>query len=262
MLKKQRMKLNKLIILVFAGFLFVMYSCNVVPSIMMKTKKDFQYNEIPQDTTSNNYIISKNDIIDFKLYTNDGTRLVDMTALTTGDNVRATQNMTTNYLVESTGLCKLPIIGRVMLQGKTIKEAENFLQEQYSSYYKKPFVLLRVENRRVTVFSGIGKGQVIVLNNENMTIIEALAQVGGLPKESKAHKIKLVRGNLKDPQIYLFDFSTVEGIKNAGFVLQANDIIYVEPRKNAVIEVVRDVAPVLSLITSTITLIVVISRLN
>lgn len=236
-------------------------SCNVVPSIMMKTKKDYEYDPIPNDTVAN-YIISNNDIIDFKLYTNDGTKLIDITALSTTDGNRSTATNTTNFLVESNGLCKLPIIGRVMLQGKTIKEAENFLQDEYAVYYKKPFVKIKVLNRRVTIFPGIGKGQVIILENENMSIMEALGQVGGLPKESKSYKIKLVRGNLKDPKVYLFDFSTIEGITNAGFVLQANDIIYVEPQKNTVIEVVRDVAPILSLVTSMLTLIVVVNRIN
>ena len=134
---------------------------------------------------------------------NDGTKLIDLTALSAND-AGGVRNSVTSFLVESTGMCKLPIIGRVELRGKTIREAENFLQEQYATYYKKPFVLLKVLNRRVTIFPGIGKGQVITLENENMTIIEAIGKVGGLPKESKAHKIKLVRGDLKKPQVYLF----------------------------------------------------------
>lgn len=253
------MKLNKLLIIVAPLVIFIA-SCNVVPSIMMKTDKDYQYDPIPADSTAN-YIISQNDIIEFKLYTNDGTKLIDLTALSSNDG-GGVKSSVTSFLIESTGMCKLPILGRVELRGKTIKEAENFLQEQYATYYKKPFVLLKVLNRRVTIFSGIGKGQVITLENENMTIIEALGKVGGLPKESKAHKIKLVRGDLKKPLVYLFDFSTIEGIENAGFVLQANDIIYIEPQKNTVLEIVRDIAPVLSLVTSALTLIIVVNRLN
>lgn len=227
---------------------------------MMKTEKGYEFDKIPTDSASG-YIISSNDIIDFKLYTNDGTKLIDLTALSLNEGRVNGTNSLSNFLVESDGMCKLPIIGRVELKGKKIKEAEDFLQEQYAVYYKKPFVQLKVLNRRVTIFSGIGKGVVINLQNENTTIIEAIGQVGGLPKESKAHKIKIVRGDLKDPQVYLFDFSTIEGIKDAGFVLQANDIVYVEPQKNTVNEIIRDVAPILSIITSTITLIVLINRL-
>ncbi|TXB66756.1 hypothetical protein FRY74_00810 [Vicingus serpentipes] len=249
---------NKYLTLIASIFVFLS-SCNVVPSIMMKTEKGYEFDEIPTDSASG-YIISSNDIIDFKLYTNDGTNLIDLTALSLNEGRTNNTNSMTNYLVESDGMCKLPIIGRVELKGKKIKEAENFLQEQYAVYYKKPFVQLNVLNRRVTIFSGIGKGVVINLQNENTTIIEAIGQVGGLPKESKAHKIKVVRGDLKDPQVYHFDFSTIDGIKDAGFILQANDIVYVEPQKNTVNEIIRDVIPVLSLLTTTLTLIILINR--
>jgi len=154
-------------------------------------------------------------------------------------------------------------LGTLELKGKTIKEAEKFLETEYSKYYIKPFVKIKIINRRITVFpGGGGKGQVIPLTNENVTMLEALGQVGGLTKEAKAFKFKLVRGNLKNPQVYLFDFSTLEGIKQADFVLQSNDIIYVETRNAAVRELVRDIAPIVSLITSAVTLIVVINNLN
>jgi polysaccharide biosynthesis/export protein len=253
------MKFQNKYLIVIASILVFLSSCNVVPSIMMKTKKGYEFDEIPTDSASG-YIISSNDIIDFKLYTNDGTNLIDLTALSLNEGRTNNTNSMTNYLVESDGMCKLPIIGRVELKGKKIKEAENFLQEQYAVYYKKPFVQLNVLNRRVTIFSGIGKGVVINLQNENTTIIEAIGQVGGLPKESKAHKIKVVRGDLKDPQVYHFDFSTIDGIKDAGFILQANDIVYVEPQKNTVNEIIRDIVPVLSLLTTTLTLILLINR--
>ncbi len=72
----------------------------------------------------------------------------------------------------------------------------------------------------------------------------------------------MVRGDLKDPQVFLFDFSTIEGIKQADFVLQANDIIYVEQRQNAVRVIVREIVPIVSLLTSTITLILVLNNLK
>jgi len=207
-------------------------------------------------------VISVSDIIEFQLYTNDGTALVDLTAISE-KITQGTQLTSTSYLVEYDGFCNLPIIGRVKLQGKTIREAQTFLEEEYSKYYIKPFVLLKVTNRRVTVFpGGSSKAKVITLTNENTTLIEALGQVGGLSTESIARKIKLIRGDLKNPKVYLFDFSTLEGVKKSDFVLQANDIIYVQAKNNALREWIRDVAPVISLITSTITLIVVINNLK
>lgn len=254
------MKLNKLRSLILIVITVSIYACNVNPSIMMKADKDYKYDSGPNDSTIQ-YTIKPSDILDFQLYTNEGTRLIDLTAISNAEN-RLMGNTTTNLLVEYDGNCKFPVIGRINLKDKTIKEAVEMLQEEYSKYYIKPFVLLKVINRRVTVFTGIGKAQVVALNNEYTTIFEVLGAAGGLLKESKSHKVKLIRGDLKNPQVYLFDFSKIEGIKDAGFTIQANDIIYVEPRKNTVLEVVRDLAPIVGIITSTLTLIIVINNLS
>jgi polysaccharide biosynthesis/export protein len=248
-------------IILFSTLVSLLYACNYNSSVMMKTPKGYEFDTPPSDTISE-YILSKSDVFEFQLYTNGGTSLIDMTAIT--ENQR--QGVITGrikYLIESDGFAKLPIIDRVKLDRKTIKDAEKMLEEKYSKYYIKPFVKLSVINRRITVFPGGGsKGKVIPLKNENVTMLEALGQVGGLTKDAKAFKIKLVRGNLKTPKVYMFDFSTLEGIKQADFVLQANDIIYVETRSDALRELVRDIAPIVSLIASTVTLIIVINNLN
>jgi polysaccharide export outer membrane protein len=254
------MKLNKIKSLLLVVVALSIYACNVNPSIMMRAKKDFKYDTNIADSTTE-YRIRPSDMLDFQLYTNEGTRLIDLTALSNAEN-RLMGTTTTDLLVEYDGNCKFPVIGRLNLKDKTIKEAVVILQDEFSKYYIKPFVLLKVTNRRVTVFTGIGKAQVVPLNNQYTTIFEVLGAAGGLLKESKAHKIKLIRGDLKNPKVYLFNFKNIEGIKDADFVMQANDIIYVEPRKNVLSEAVRDVAPIISLITSTLTLIIVINNLN
>ena len=52
---------------------------------------------------------------------------------------------------------------------------------------------------------------------------------GGLADKGRAARIKLIRGDLADPEVYLIDLATIEGISQADIILQANDIIYVEP---------------------------------
>lgn len=235
----------------------VVFSCNYRSGQMVRTAKDYDFDAIPA-SISENYQILGNDWIEFQLYANDGTSLIDMTALTQSNERIGVNSVNNQYLVASDGVVKLPIIGGIELKGKTIREAQNLLQEKYAQYYVKPFVLLKVLNRRVTIFvGGSSTGKVIPLQNENITIIEGLALAGGLDKYSKADKIKLIRGDLKDPQVFLFDFSSIEGMKDAGFVLQPNDIIYVDHRINILTEWVREVSPIIGFIASTITLVLV-----
>jgi polysaccharide biosynthesis/export protein len=223
-------------------------------SIMLRTPRNFKYSQPSSITTSPEYRISPNDEIDFRIFTNDGFKLVDLTTLNEGGagNANAARNtrISQQFNVEYDGVVKLPILGRVSVSGMTVREAERFLEQEYSSYYIKPFILMNVTNRRVMVFPGApGDARVVPLNNNNITLIEALALSGGISRVGKANRIKLIRGDLNNPQIFLVDLSTVEGMRQADLVLQANDIIYVEPRLRITQGLVTEIAPVVSIVT-------------
>lgn len=238
----------------------VLTSCKVLnPSIMLRTGKDFQYDQNP-DTAVKEYKLHANDRLTFRLLANDGFRLVDMQngGETNGSNFSSQTNSIT-YLIEFDGQVKLPIIGRVYMEGLTIRQAEKLLEDAFKDYYKNPFVMLEVINKRVIVFPGSGgNAQVVTLINENTTLIEAVASAGGIPENGKAHRVKLIRGELTDPEVYLVDLSTIEGVKQADMVLQANDIIYVEPRLNFTTELLKEISPVISIVSSTVLVLVAI----
>ncbi len=226
------------------------------PSIMLKTRKDYAYAQKPDSTKAVNYKISPNDIVEFSLYSNDGFKLVDLTssssAAATGV-MRAQNNI--EYLVESGGEVKLPVLGSVRLSGLTISEAQAFLEEKYAAFYVRPFVLVKVVNKRVIVFPGrAGDAKVIPLINNNTTLIEALALAGGLSDDGKAKMVKLIRENKGEHDIYLIDLSMIEGIKQGSMVLQANDIIYVEPRRKYATKFLQEIAPIVSIISTALIL--------
>ena len=239
-----------------------LFACNYNSAVMMKTEKGFVFDEAPTDTISE-YILSTSDIFEFQLYTNKGTSIIDVTAISESDNKGLVSRSGETYLIEPDGFVKLPILERTKLEGLTIREAEVLLEEKYAKFYINSFVKLEVKNRRIVIFpGGGGNAQVIPLENENTTMLEALGQVGGLETLAKASRIKLVRGNLKNPKVYLFDFSTIEGIKRSDFVLQANDIIYVDKRSDSFQQLLKDISPVISLIVSSLTLFVVVNNLK
>ena len=215
---------------------------------MLKTKRNYPYAQTPS-TPQYEYKIAPNDVISFRIFSRDGSKLIDLTSLNEG-MFRNMQN-SIDYLVEHDGLVKLPIIGRLSLQELTIRQAEQLLEEKYSTYINKPFVILNVLNRRVIVFPGSGgKAKVINLQNNNTTLLEALALSGGIANTGKAKRIKLIRGNPKDPEVYLIDLSTIEGMKQADMVLQANDIIYVEPVLNISQTLLAEITPIIAILTN------------
>lgn len=221
---------------------------------MFKVPKDYQY-AVDQTIGNVEYRIAPNDIVGFSVYTNDGFKLVDLT--TSAQTVNATMNTAntannqTQFLVEPDGFIKLPIINKVKVSGLTKREAEKMLEDQYATFYNKPFVMLKIINRRVLVFPGSGgAGRVVNIENENTSLIEALALAGGITNTGKAYKIKLIRGDLRNPKVMHIDLSTIEGVKQSNLLIQANDIIYVEPVPRLSQEVLAQITPVVGILTS------------
>ena len=227
---------------------------------MFRTPKDYDYDTKVKDTTQE-YKIAANDAISFRLFTNNGLKLVDVTESNPQMFQQLNQGIT--YVVEFDGKVNLPIIGRIDVSGMTTREAEFFLEEKYDEVFIDPFLLLNVTNRRITVFPGSGgDGVVITLQNNNIKLLEALALAGGLADQGRAARIKLIRGDLADPEVYLIDLSTIEGISQSDIILQANDIIYVETIGVTTRQVLGEVTPILSLLTGLLTLYFVIDRVQ
>ena len=85
--------------------------------------------------------------------------------------------------------------------------------------------------------------------------MEAIATAGGILEDGKAYKIKLIRNNPdrnKKPFVYLMDLSTINGLTLANSKVQANDIIYVEPRFRLLNVINKEITPLVTLITTSL----------
>lgn len=234
------------------------------PSVMFKAPDSYPYHS---DQTIGNieYQLAPNDILNVSVYTNEGYKLIDLTtnaapATTSSGGVSASG---IKFVIDIEGFVKLPIIGRVKLKELTIRQSEQFLEEQYAIYYTKPFVKVSVLNRRVLVFPGSGgSGRVVNIENENITLIEALALAGGIAETGKAYKIKLIRGDYRNPQVQLIDLSTIDGMTQSNLLLQANDIIYIEPIPRISQGVLAQITPIIGILTSFLLIFEVVRRNN
>lgn len=238
------------LILMIIAVLFSLHSCSVFnPSVMMRTAKNYQYDQFTKGSDSI-YRLAPNDIINVRILTNDGEGLLNITGNAEVEN-KNSQFGGMPILVEYDGTAKLPIVGRVKLSGYSRREAEVELEKLYAEHYKNPYVSITVNNRKVLVFPGTGNNaQVVNFTGDNMNIIEALAQVGGISNSGKAKKVKLIRGDLSNPKVYKIDLSTLEGMKSADLSLQSGDIIYVEPYEDGAVIFNKSVGPYLTALGS------------
>ncbi len=223
--------------------------------MMLKTPRNYPFAKLNDSISSTDYKISANDFLSLRLYSQDGFRLIDYTNIvdnsSTGTPSSGAGSNNIQYLVEPDGTVRLPVLGRIPIVGLTIREAIQMLEQKFSQYYIKPFIILSVTNRRVIIFPGNpGTAKVVPLVNNNTTLIEVLAISGGITEDGKAKKIKLIRGNPNKPNVYMIDLSTINGIKDGCTILQEGDIIYVTPQIRPVGVALERLTPTLSLIST------------
>jgi polysaccharide biosynthesis/export protein len=247
---------NKIIGFSLFIVIFSVISCRN-QSRMFGTEKDMLVDSIQKEIihAEKNYVIRKNDYLNIKIYTNRGERLIDpnseLAKGTFGGTGSAVKEEGVRYLVRSDGKVNLPMLGDVNLEGYNLFRADSLLAVKYSKFYEGAFVITSMLNKRVFVLGPFPIGaKVIPLLNENINLIEIITLYGGIPDNGKSYNIRIIRGDLKNPNVNIIDLSTIDGMKAANLDVQPNDIIYIEPVRKLVLESLRDITPFISLLVS------------
>lgn len=228
---------------------------------------DFKQNSYSLPTTKN-YVISKNDLLEFQVFTNKGEVLIDPTSEFAKQISGTTSNAVSSrikYLVQGDGRVFLPIIGSVPITGITIPQCDSLLASLYATYYQDVFVLSKISNRRVYILgkgtmgvSGGGGGgtgtSIYELDNENITLIEILAKMGGPGLYSHVDRIKVIRGDLKNPTIFTVDLTRWDSFQKSEMLIIPNDIIYIEAGRRGAIDFLRDFSLISGLLSAIVTL--------
>jgi polysaccharide export outer membrane protein len=223
-------RLSSLILLLVISTLFA--SCGINSEFMFQAPKDFVYDVPVIDSSSIDYKIQPNDIISFEIFTNEGALMLEVST-SSAETQSAVRTANIEYVVSSQGFVEFPIIGLQKVSGYNISEAQQFIEDLYAHQFNRPYVQLKVLNRRAMIFtSPAGSGSVLELENVSISVVEALAKSGGIGQYAKAQDIILFRKvEGGERMIYHIDLSTIEGVRYADMSVEAGDIIYVQTRK-------------------------------
>ena len=156
-----------------------------------------------------------------------------------------------SYLVDFDSTIKMPTMGRIKVGGFTLREAEAYFEKRFSDNYQKPFVAVKILNRKIYLFfTQATRAITLPLTEEKMTIVDAIAKIGGVPAYSKAYNIKIIRGDRLNPKVFNFNLRTLSDYKNNNLLLEADDIVYVDSRPQYVNKTMTELQPWLLLITT------------
>lgn len=232
----------------------------------MFREKDYQYFELAKQQVEQ-YLIQPGDELTIKVYSRDGFKLIDVI----GSISEVPGESQSSYLVDNEGFAKIPVLGDFFVKGFSESELESVLSERLSGLFVDPYVVVNVVNRRAFIFRG-SSASVVKLNSAPTTILEVIASAGGLSGGNsgvngrtevlKSYNIKIIRGDLKNPEIHLVDLSTLEGIRKTDLIVQGNDIIYIEMKRNFARDILQNIAPYVALLTTVSTLIILGTNLG
>lgn len=243
------------VLLIFAG------SCKTYTgNVILKAEAEDENWKAAYSKVIVEYPIQVGDKIQFTLFTNEGESIIDPT----GNLIRTTTQNSPGQLNEvaiqnpvyevlESGECVFPVIGRMQLVGLKTSQLDSILSIKFEKYYNGVYVISKVVNKKVTVLGGKKGGEIIPFS-ANMNLLEVLALYGGLPDNSKGYNIRIIRGDLKDPQIKIVNLRTVADMKSSIVSLLPDDIIYIEPVRRPAAEGIRDNIYILNIIQALVTL--------
>ena len=171
------------------------------------------------------------------------------------------------YLVDNNGNIDFPVLGMVKVMGMTTRECESHFRELLKPYLKEvPNVTVRSSNYKFSVLGDVNAPGTYQVDDEKVTVFEALAQAGDLTLTSVRNDIQLLReDSVGRRQVHHLDLTQAEVATSPFFYIQQNDVIYVKPSKAKVHsttfrENTSLWVTLLSLVTSVTSLVIAISN--
>jgi polysaccharide export outer membrane protein len=253
----------------FITIVLLLQSCNAWKNVnsnqMFKTPKDgsFKFDSLQMEP-SDDYRIGPGDRFVFVFSTNNGERIINGLSGVAGTagGIQFTGQNVMDYLVRRDGTAEIPVIGEYPVAGLTVIQLEDSLTKILSKQFQSPFVQIRLSNQRVIVFPGRGQAQVVYLQNVNTSLLEVIAMAGGISNDGFSNSIKVMRQNKSGKRsIFKIDLSTIEGIEQAEMIVQSNDYIYIDYKPRIASGILTEVAPWISLISTSLTLFFIFLRL-
>jgi len=137
-----------------------------------------------------------------------------------------------SFTVDDQGNIKLPYINRVKLTGLTLLEASDLIEKELSQYLLYPSVFIRFVNNKVTILGEVGSPGVYVFNYKSVNILQAIGYANDIATFGNRQKVTIIREEGGYRSKHQVDLLSDQLLASEYYMIQSNDIIYVEPLRS------------------------------
>jgi polysaccharide export outer membrane protein len=252
--------------LIFLPFTLLLFLSSCV------SKKDLiylQYDEIDQSKVSNDYQLTfkPDDLLQIIISSKDVKAALpfNLPVLASSPSAISAQGIPKlqSYLIDGKGEVEFPVLGVLKLGGLTRIEAIDLLKDKlHPNYLKDPIVNIIITNFKVTVIGDVRNSRVFQVENERVTIFDAIGMAGDLNISGVRENVTVIREEFNKKNKYVIDLRSNNIMTSPVYYLQQNDLIYIEQNTSRIQDAAytRSTGLFISLASVLISLITVITR--
>ena len=133
------------------------------------------------------------------------------------------------YLVDKDGNIEFPVLGTTKIGGLTRVEATAMFKEKIGEYVKEFIVNIRLINFSITVLGEVNRPGAYTIQDERISLTEALGLAGDLTIYGKRNDIFLIREIDGKKKYAKYDLTSINVVNSPVYYLSQNDVIYVTP---------------------------------
>ena len=148
-----------------------------------------------------------------------------------GNLRQSTQPRTQTYVVDDAGYIMMPVLGRLLVKGKTLNEISSEITALVSQNVKDPLVRVDIVNFSVDVMGEVRTPQRVYSGHQLFTVLDALSQCGDLTEYGKRDRVYVIRTEEGKRSYHRLDLTNSEVFNSPYFYLKQNDVVYVEPNQ-------------------------------
>jgi polysaccharide export outer membrane protein len=139
---------------------------------------------------------------------------------------------TSGYTIDPDGNIDFPLIGKVKAAGYTRTELAAKLKEllETKDAAKDAVVTVEFQNMGFSVMGEVTTPGFYTFMNDKTTLLQGLSRAGDLSLYGNRNNVKVIRMQDGQQQVYVVNIQDTEGMmKSPAYILQQNDVVYVEP---------------------------------
>lgn len=163
------------------------------------------------------------------------------------------------YILDNEGNIDIIKLGKIHVEGLTLREVKMQLEKMLLPYLKEPLVIVKFVNQKVTIIGDVGHTQVIPISQEKISLLDAIALSGDILPSGKKDNVLIIRETDSARIFKRIDLKNSSLFTSPYFYLKPDDIVYIEP-KTVKKALSPEVIQLISIGLSTISLIIVIIK--